>query len=265
MFLFSLNFFIVILKLVTNHIQGSFSTPADAIGTNNIRFSLLSPDIVSTITYSVSTSGWSGMPNSVTCALRTITRCVRVRGFLYEPVSGQCTPVLWLHQGSGGTIVSAGSVDAHLASLFLRDNIDGFCQDGFKAWKYGSEGHFTCLLELTSLSSYQKATAECNSLGGYLASVRTVEELEMVKVLAKGTSMWIGLDDLEEEGVFKWQEDGKIMTDAEYDATFINAPNNMDNNQHCVEYGHKSLSFNDDFCDNLMKAICEIPSRPGVC
>ncbi|GFO43564.1 hypothetical protein PoB_007006900 [Plakobranchus ocellatus] len=93
---------------------------------------MLPPDSLSSITYGVSTFEWTEVSNIRACALRTITTCHRARGFVFEPASGQCTPVLWLHQGSGGTVVPAGSVDTHLVNMFLRDQLDEFCQDGFE-------------------------------------------------------------------------------------------------------------------------------------
>ncbi|GFO43565.1 histone-lysine N-methyltransferase SETMAR [Plakobranchus ocellatus] len=147
----------------------------------------------------------------------------------------------------------------------LRDWFDNLDVDFFRAWKYGSEGHFTCLLEFTSLSSYQNATIACNALGGFLASVRTAEELAMVQVLANKTSMWLGLDDIEEEGVFIWQEDGEKLTVAEYNAVFPVAPNNFNDDQNCIEFREYTLGLNDWYCDYHLKALCEIPPLPGVC
>ncbi|GFO09706.1 hypothetical protein PoB_003621100 [Plakobranchus ocellatus] len=61
-----------------------------------------------------------------------VTACHRARGFVFEPGSGQCTPVLWLHQGSGETVVPAGSVDTHFENTFLPNQLDEVCQDGFE-------------------------------------------------------------------------------------------------------------------------------------
>ncbi|GFO03695.1 hypothetical protein PoB_003020000 [Plakobranchus ocellatus] len=134
-------------------------------------------------------------PCSVACALRSVTNCCRAIGFVFEPASGQCTPVMWLHQGSGGAVVPAGSADAHLVNIFLRDQLD-------EAWKYGSEGgNFTCLLEFTSLSSFQNATTACHSSCGFLAFVRTTAEelVAMVQILTNKTSIWLSLDNVKEE------------------------------------------------------------------
>ncbi|GFN86265.1 C-type lectin-related protein 2 [Plakobranchus ocellatus] len=255
--------FIVILKLMHDHMQGSNRNSADAMVINSGTFSKLPS---SNITYGLSTSGWTGVSSSLTCALKLMGNCPLSRGFLYQSVSEQCTPVLWLYQGSGGTPVPAGTVHAHSTEMFLRDELNEFCKTGFEAVEYGSEGQFSCLLEMPFETTYQNATAECNKLGGYLASVKTVDKLEVVKAIANNTDMWIGLDDIVVEGDFIWQEDGTQLTSAELNAIFgWNVPNNDWGGQHCGRYWESSETLDDYFCYHLLKALCETPPLSVAC
>ncbi|GFO01708.1 Cd209e antigen [Plakobranchus ocellatus] len=260
---FSFIVLIFIFKVMTGFSQSSHSNNSLAIKTR--RLSLVSADVVSNITYSLATSGWSGVSSISACARVTLTMCHRVRGFLYAPGSEQCTPVLWLHQGSGGIIVPAGTEDGHPGIMYLFNQADGFCQDGFEAWNYDNEGRFVCLLEFTFLSSYHNATIECNNLGGYLASVRTAEKLAIVEQIYNGTSLWLGMDDIGKEGVFIWQEDGQTLTDAEFRATFKNDFNNYYGGQDCLQYKNKAYGLNDWECDDNLRALCETPPLSGVC
>ncbi|GFO33437.1 C-type lectin-related protein 4 [Plakobranchus ocellatus] len=90
-------------------------------------FSLLSTDTESNITYSLSTSAWTGVSSTVNCALRTISKCLLFPGFLYEPVAGQCTPVLGLGEGSGETVVPAGSADTQPWNSYVNNQTSGLC------------------------------------------------------------------------------------------------------------------------------------------
>ncbi|GFO03632.1 C-type lectin-related protein 4 [Plakobranchus ocellatus] len=248
------------------HLVKQLATKSEIWVENESLFSLLSADIVSNIPYGVSTSGWTGVSTTAACALRTVTTCRLARGFVFESAPGQCKPVLWLHQGSGGTVVPAGSVDTHLVNMFLRNQLDEFCQAGFEAVKFGNEGHFTCLLELTSLSTYQKASTECKALGGYLASVRTAEKLEVARAFAKGSSVWVGLDDLVAEGVYIWQENDARLTATELDAVFGQyPPDNGAGGQHCGRYSAATNTLDDYFCTEVQKALCETPPLSGLC
>ncbi|GFO33438.1 C-type lectin-related protein 4 [Plakobranchus ocellatus] len=256
---------IVCLELLNEHGQVLSSNIAIASGEGH-SFSLLYPDTVFSTTYSLSTSGWTGVSSTENCALRTISKCPLSRGFLYEPAAGQCTPVLWLGQGSGGTVVPAGAVDAQTVHLYINRKISQFCQDGFEAVEYGSEGRFACIVLLATPLSYNSATSECNSLGGYLVSVRTAEKLQMVTAFDQGSSIWVGIDDQAKEGQYRWQEDGELLTNAEQTAAFYpGEPNNHENMEDCVLYRSSDDLLNDSYCWFSRKALCESQPMSVVC
>ena len=128
----------------------------------------------------------------------------------------------------------------------------------FQAFDYGIQGHFSCLKQLTPSVSYSQATTECNSLGGYLASVKTVEKLEMVKDFAKERNHWVGMDDLAKEGVHRWQEDNQILTVEQQLAVFkTGEPNNDYGVEDCVHYRGSHRNLNDIHCWATMYALCE--------
>ncbi|GFO33439.1 hypothetical protein PoB_005994400 [Plakobranchus ocellatus] len=251
---------IVCIKLLSDNGQGLSSVMAIA-SADGYSFSLLSPDTVSNTTYSLSTSAWTGVSSTVNCALRTISKCSLSPGFLYEPVAGQCTPVQWLSQGSGGTDVPAVSADALPGNLYVNNQTSGLCPNGFEAVEYGSECRVTCILSLTTPLSYDSATGECNNLDGYLVSVRTAEKLLMVRSFDQGSDMWVGIDDQAQEGQYRWQEDGELLTSAERTAVFRNGePNDHNGVEDCVQYRTSDDLLNDSACWSLMKALCE--SKP---
>ncbi|KAK3750826.1 hypothetical protein RRG08_009042 [Elysia crispata] len=57
-------------------------------------------------------------------------------------------------------------------------------------------------------------------MGGYLASIKAAEKLVQIIDLAKRDEIWVGLDGMEEDGRFVWQEDASILTQAITDILF---------------------------------------------
>ncbi|GFO06656.1 C-type lectin-related protein 4 [Plakobranchus ocellatus] len=256
---------IVCLELLNEHGRVLSSNLAIASGKGH-SFSLLSPDKVSKTTYSLSTSAWTGVASTASCALRTISKCPLSRGFLYEPVARQCTPVLWLGQGSGGTVVPPGSADAQPGNLYVKNQTSGLCPNGFEAVEYGSEGLFACILYLRTPRSYNSSTSECNRLGGYLVSVRTEEKLQMVRDLSQGFFTWVEIDDQAQEGHYRWQEDGELLTRAERNALFyLSSLSHRNNLLDCVFYRYKYHKLFNFDCSHQIMALCESRPKSIVC
>ncbi|KAK0049902.1 CD209 antigen-like protein 2 [Biomphalaria pfeifferi] len=76
--------------------------------------------------------------------------------------------------------------------------------------------------------------------------------------------LWIGLNDLEKEKVFKWMDDGTVL---DLNSIFKkqifhpNEPNDYDNDEDCVEYSLYFASLNDMDCKNKNYCICERSTR----
>ncbi|GFN84701.1 C-type lectin [Plakobranchus ocellatus] len=268
---FSTLFLTVVFTLVYVQMQCSHGSATTPVGKNQYMFTMLSPDTVSNMSYGMSPFGLTGVSNSVTCARRVMESCRQSSGFRYDSVTGDCIPVLWLHRGYGGIVVTAGTEEDYPVSVYFSRQINGSCPHMFEFVPYGSEGRSSCLLEITSLQPYQNATAECNSFGGYLASVRTADKYQLIKTYAKGQYMWIGLDDIEEEGVHVWQEDGSLFTSADDRAVGdkIFSLRKYSIKGDCVryqEFGHQdTYHINDMACTLKHKALCEIQPLPVAC
>ena len=124
-----------------------------------------------------------------------------------------------------------------------------------------------CLLEPTKLFlivlkwlPWHQARAHCQSLGGELASFHSRAELELVANMRrdrgiKADRFWIGLNDVDEEGNFKWS-----------DATAVNfslwnpgEPNNHFN-EDCAGYVFPpdgTWWWNDYTCAKPLAMICK--------
>ncbi|XP_063080003.1 C-type lectin domain family 4 member E-like [Engraulis encrasicolus] len=96
----------------------------------------------------------------------------------------------------------------------------------------------------------------CVDLGGHLVIIDSQEEQEFIH--AQGKRAWIGLSDLETEGVWKWV-DGNNLGKPRF--WMQGEPNDQSGGEDCVEIidSQKPLtSWNDNVCGFTRDYICEI-------
>ena len=128
--------------------------------------------------------------------------------------------------------------------------------------RYGELQQVACVRRKSPATTYNQATSQCASMGGYLASVKTAEKLALITDLAKGDKIWVGLDDIEEEGRYVWQEDASILTQAIIDSVFFRGqPSNYRGAEHCIQLMDEKLKLNDVRCSSKSDAVCEISPR----
>ncbi|GFO42783.1 hypothetical protein PoB_006928800 [Plakobranchus ocellatus] len=205
----------------------------------------LTPDNASNIGFGLSTSAWCGVASPLTCAFRIVTSCSNPKGFRLEHVSGYCSPVMWMHQGSKGLTEYNGAVAGQVGDIYYNDLINRSCPVGFEAGTFGSGDIpqiYNSEKRLRWLSRFHQNDGE------------TV----LVGAIANGANVWHGMDGIDEEGVFVWQEDGTQLSFAEFNSTFSQDDNNLNGIQHSIEYRWEFRGLNDWHCDSLHKALCEL-------
>ena len=120
-----------------------------------------------------------------------------------------------------------------------------------QGFDFGSQGFFTCLKPSRTAAVYDSAAAQCRSWGGYLASVKTQDKLELIiSLLPQGTIFWVGFDNGEEDNVNRWQEDNEILTTDQISAVF--APGQPDNG-----FQPRSCGMYDSYVGKLVNQICQ--------
>ncbi|XP_063413460.1 uncharacterized protein LOC134695881 [Mytilus trossulus] len=119
--------------------------------------------------------------------------------------------------------------------------------------------------DTTTKQEWKNASEICKNNGGYLATLETAEENQLVKdyvgTLGK-TDYFIGGSDLQTEGTFLWEHSGVLVnlhgSGLFYDWMSLNQPDNGNSNQHCMvlagRYGHM---WNDMQCTVARAFICE--------
>ncbi|KAI8767870.1 CD209 antigen protein 2 [Biomphalaria glabrata] len=72
---------------------------------------------------------------------------------------------------------------------------------------------------------------------------------------------WVGLDDILEEGVYRWADDDSLSIDNAVNSSWpwfaINQPDNL-GNEDCIEYSKSIYPVNDISCSLLFRFICEL-------
>ncbi|XP_063080001.1 C-type lectin domain family 4 member E-like [Engraulis encrasicolus] len=147
-------------------------------------------------------------------------------------------------------------VDPDLQGGFTTQNgKDKFTSD----WKsFGSSRYYISSDERNWADSKQ----HCMDLGGDLVIIDSQEEQEFINTQIKSiyaeTRAWIGLSDLETEGVWKWV-DGKPLS--KFGFWMQDEPNDDKGAEDCVEtlYQYNPLkTWNDAICSMDKHCICEI-------
>ncbi|XP_037810565.1 C-type lectin 37Db-like [Lucilia sericata] len=149
-------------------------------------------------------------------------------------------------------------ITASISEVFLGEPLDkSFKKLGNKAYHFGQ-----------SKVSWYKATIICRSLGGYLASIDTQQELKDLSNLLTSTygtdrTWWLSGSDQDSEDDFYWYSTGRRLGYADWAP---NQPDNKNGDENCIylEYRRPSFQMYDGKCDRKMYYICENKSKTIV-
>lgn len=115
------------------------------------------------------------------------------------------------------------------------------------------EGDQCYLFERTEKLNWYGARIRCSDFGGNLVEPDTDEKMAYVLSTVLDDNIWIGATDEDEEGKWVWASTQKSV--GKNINWQLNQPNNLYNNQHCMEIGY--LSMNDESCFEENNYICE--------
>ncbi|CAL1525996.1 unnamed protein product [Lymnaea stagnalis] len=135
------------------------------------------------------------------------------------------------------------------------------CKRTHPCVEYTVKDSTTCLWVVQSPISSTEAQDSCKSYNGHLYTMRSTEKSDILKRanLVPNNEYWIGLNDREEENVFRWVDNGEIMSQEQRIRLFKpNQPDNADSGEDCVVYDQRTQRLHDDKCHRQKAYICEI-------
>ena len=115
-----------------------------------------------------------------------------------------------------------------------------------------------CYAESTAALPWDQANAECQGVGGHLASVTSAQEGDFIwnNVMDGANSTnarWLGGTDQAMEGTWVWTT-GEPFTYTNWNA---GEPNNSGGAENCLEYYYNINAWNDDSCSATRIHVCE--------
>ena len=119
----------------------------------------------------------------------------------------------------------------------------------------GSTGDNGEFVRCSEQKSWSDAQAQCEALGGNLASIRSADENETVEAGLANTA-WIGFNDFAEEDSFEWI-DGSPVTYTNWNG---GEPNDYGQGEDCTEIiaAVGSGVWNDSNCNTQREVICRV-------
>jgi hypothetical protein len=112
----------------------------------------------------------------------------------------------------------------------------------------------SCYMLGDNVFTWQDARNFCQAWGGDLVEIGSVEE-NAALAQAMDESAWIGANDQDEEGIFRWAGGAPVA----YTAWSFNQPNNLNGNEDCTELRSIDERWSDVACtgDVTRRALCE--------
>ena len=159
--------------------------------------------------------------------------------------------------------MAAPNADASVAANGVRENIFA-CQEKEPTARDKREAKCDCENKCFTVSltkvNFAEAVTACQAMGAELATINNAAEKDQVFNLTKSTT-WIGLNDIEVEGSFVWQ-DGSLPS---YTNWKEGEPNGK-RGTNCVLW-NKKVGWQDNSCQSNFTFVCSMPtadSCPGT-
>ena len=133
------------------------------------------------------------------------------------------------------------------------------CPSGWA--KFGMQ---SCSKRLDSLMTWHKSLAECEKLSdgkGSLASIHSLQEMNLISNVLDKNEAWIGLNDIDNEGFYNWT-DGSPLVYASWGSSKKDISSLDPEVRDCVAATKRVwLSRN---CAEEKKSVCLMPASKGA-
>ncbi|KAH9504355.1 hypothetical protein Btru_063404 [Bulinus truncatus] len=169
--------------------------------------------------------------------------------FLYDKDSQLC--LLGSDLGSAGIKPLAGQ---HMYSILTQ-----YCDVSLGYNSTIMKMYGLCLFVVNYEVSFADAQKECSNKQGQLLTIKSIYKKQKLLKILKDLNLWniwIGLNDIQTEGVYIWS-DGTVATATEMTMLFFaNQPDNI-NNDDCVLLNLEYNGAEDTLCTFKKQLICE--------
>ncbi|KAH9494648.1 C-type lectin domain 4 member F [Bulinus truncatus] len=125
--------------------------------------------------------------------------------------------------------------------------------------KVFADGKQMCLYFSTKRAKFDKAKKDCASrYNSHLFTPRNDLQFNVLKDVKKDS--WVGLDDNDEEGKFRWHDDKSILNTEDFNQNIwaLDQPDNEEGIEHCIHYWPIRKGLNDRPCSSKQYYICEL-------
>ncbi|XP_070553643.1 perlucin-like protein [Ptychodera flava] len=141
-----------------------------------------------------------------------------------------------------------------LPCLLFTSTLGAPCQSGWV--KFGSSCYFGYIYPMYT---YSEAQTVCEGMRATLVTVKDAEENLFLKQYTRNTyQIWIGLDDIDVEGTFEWNDGSAVK----YTNWENGQPDNAGNVEDCAHlWADHDGKWNDLPCTNRAGFVCERKSR----
>ncbi|GFS13137.1 macrophage mannose receptor 1 [Elysia marginata] len=200
----------------------------------------------------LTSTSFSNTSSVLNCARRSYSVFPTSAGFLYSQESKHCSPLLWLE---GPSSPGAQPVQPEEGDLYLSCDV---CGDGFEIIELAhTGGELICLRYFnTDFVTQAEATSNCAAVGAYLAPVKTVAKLNIIRHMAI-SSVWVGFEFVTSQSYHIWSDNEMLTSQQKNDVFYPGEPSNYDGSENCGMFRYDYQALNDIGCWMKFTYICE--------
>ncbi|CAL1525995.1 unnamed protein product [Lymnaea stagnalis] len=154
---------------------------------------------------------WKGL-GLIQCTLKCLSQYKFCSSFIYREDQRACVP--------GSCRVNA-TINSQVPSGTMYYN-RGVCERNHRCLQMREGNVVSCVWFTERPLPYIQAKEDCKLFNGHLYTIKFNEKLEILNKVQPVTKQeyWIGLNDMEEENVFRWVDDDEIMSPEQRDYLF---------------------------------------------
>ncbi|XP_055861035.1 uncharacterized protein LOC106074353 [Biomphalaria glabrata] len=185
----------------------------------------------------------------ISCGLRCLNSVQECNSFVYNTSLSLCTP--------GSLLSPFEAFNSTIGKQYFKQGT--YCNRSLANFTLRSiVSVSTCMFISNASTNYITAKNTCKDLGATLYILKVREKLDLLLNIVKDDPIpyWVGLDDIQQESIFRWADDNSILN-VNYTIFGAGQPNNA-GNQDCVNYAPDIKLLNDWSCDASMRYICEL-------